>query len=150
MHFTRQCAYCFQDKPWEFRGKKMKDGTKVYVDDRGVRWAGRRCPECERERVHHSLRFDPFERHLVLTKLADEGCTVISHTLPIKAEKAGQVFEVEVLHATTLDGRIVVDKPPGSTDKLLVLVFQSTRILSADQISRLSYSVSAPAEPLVL
>src|SRR5688572_14748164 len=88
----RACGYCKQDKAWINSGKKLKDGSKVYVDENGLRWSGRRCPECERSRVYAAVRCDSFERDIIIRQFEENGFSIESRTLPLKVKKDGQTF----------------------------------------------------------
>ena len=68
---TRLCVYCESDKPWIFSGKRLKDGSKVYTNEYAVRWAGRRCPDCERQRVQAAVKCDSFERDRIIKSFED-------------------------------------------------------------------------------
>lgn len=73
----RRCRYCDQEKSWIFFGQKMKDGTKIYKNEKGLRWSGRRCPDCERQRVQAALKSTYFDRGLIKLKLEQEGYEVL-------------------------------------------------------------------------
>ena len=48
---VKKCVYCGTEQTRIATDQKLKDGSIIYVDCRGKRWAGRRCPNCERKRV---------------------------------------------------------------------------------------------------
>lgn len=145
---TRTCMYCNNDKAWIFSGKKLKDGSKVYMDEKGARWAGRRCPECERSRVYAAVRCDSFEKDIIIKQFLESGFEVTSRTLPIKVEKDGKKYSVGIKRAFTNEGRIILETPVEPGHDLVALVFESVRICSADQLAKLSDQVGYfnPAE----
>lgn len=138
---VRTCAYCKQDKAWLHSGKKLKDGSKVYVDEHEARWSGRRCPDCERSRVYAAVRCDSFERDIILKQLEESGYEVSSRTLPIKATKDGITYTLGVKRACTENGRIVLETPVEPGQELVALVFESVRILTTEQLERLGGAV---------
>ena len=134
----RTCAYCKKDKAWIFSGKRLKDGSKVYVNAGGARWAGRRCPECERSRVYAAVRCDSFERDVIVRRFEDSGYKIESRTLPLKVSKDGQVYTVGIKRAFTTDGRIVLETPVEPGHDIVALVFESVRICTTGQLERLA------------
>ena len=60
MENTRLCIYCNSTKQWIWSGKTLKDGSKIYTDSSGSRWAGRRCADCEKQRVQAAIKCDAF------------------------------------------------------------------------------------------
>jgi hypothetical protein len=143
---VRSCAYCKQDKVWLYSGKKLKDGSKVYVDSEAARWSGRRCPDCERSRVYAAVRCDSFERDIILRQLEENGFEVASRSLPLKATKDGRTYHVGVKRAFTENGRIVLETPVEPGQELVALVFESVRILTTEQLNRLGGAVSVRGE----
>lgn len=137
---TRLCIYCKIEKPWIFSGKKLKDGSKIYTNEFAVRWAGRRCPDCERARVHAAVRCDSFERDLIIKQLEQSGFVVQSKTLPIKAEKNGKAYSVGIRHAHAECGGLTLNKPPKEEADIYALVFSSVRICTSSQLSNLEPS----------
>ena len=111
----RTCAYCRQDKAWIWGGKKLKDGSKVYTDENGLRWSGRRCPECERSRVYAAVRCDSFERDIIVRQFEDAGYEIVSKTLPLQVAKDGRTYTVGIKRAFTSDGRSARSPGTGST-----------------------------------
>lgn len=134
---NRLCVYCNQEKPWVFSGKKMKDGSKIYTNEFAVRWSGRRCPDCERHRVQAAVRYDTFERNLILDQLESAGFNILSKTLPLKVEKEGQEFSVGIRHAQVNDGQVSLDKAPKEKSDLQALVFLSVRLCTAEQLEKI-------------
>ena len=137
---SRLCIYCKIEKPWIFSGKKLKDGSKIYTNEFAVRWAGRRCPDCERTRVHAAVRCDSFERDLIIKQLEQSGFAVQSKTLPLKAEKNGKVYSVGIRHAHAENGGLTLNKPPKEQADIYALVFSSVRVCTADQLANLEPS----------
>lgn len=138
MH-ERLCIYCQKLKVWEFSGDRLKDGSKIYLDENGMRWAGRRCPECEKVRVQTAIRCDPFKRDLIIKRLEADGYRILSRTLPLRVEKGGQEFTVGIRHATTDGGRVLMDKAGESKQQaqLVAVVFESIRIIAPHQLEGL-------------
>ena len=139
---TRLCTYCQVEKPWVFSGKKLRDGSKIYTNEFALRWAGRRCPDCERMRVKAAVKCDSFERDIIIKQLKQAGYKVNSKVLPIEAEKNGQVYSVGIRHAHAHDGNIILNKA-SSSDKadIYALVFSSVRICSSEQLENLEGKV---------
>ena len=139
---TRFCSYCKNEKPWIFSGKKLRDGSKIYTNEFALRWAGRRCPDCERTRVNAAVKCDGFERDIIIKQLEELGYTVNTKVLPLQAEKDGQVFSVGIRHAHAENGNITLNKAPKEKSDLYALVFSSVRICSADQLESLASKVA--------
>jgi len=150
----RVCAYCRQEKAWMWNGKRLKDGSKIYVDDKTQRWSGRRCPACERSRVQAAVRCDGFERDIIVRQFESVGYTVLSRALPMKVQKDGKTFTVGVKRAFTANGKVVLEEPVEPGHDLVALVFESVRILPADQAAQLDPHVKltsgAPAPEVIL
>lgn len=139
-NIVRQCPYCSQSCTWIFSGKKLKDGSKVYVDDTGSRWAGKRCPTCEKKRVQAAVKYDQFEKNNILETLQNAGFVVESPTNPIKISKDGVSSTVSIRRAyTKKDGKIVVEPAPKNEapSNLTALMFQTVKLCSSEQIKRL-------------
>jgi hypothetical protein len=137
----RTCTYCQKESPWLWNGVKLKDGSKVYVDQQGQRWAGRRCPACERSRVQAAVRCDSFERDIILRRLTDAGYKIESKTLPIRVQKDGRSYTVGIKRAFVDGTKIVLETPVEPGHDLVALVFESVRICSAEQLDRITPSV---------
>ena len=135
---VRACGYCKKDKAWINSGKKLKDGSKVYVDEDGLRWSGRRCPECERSRVYAAVRCDSFERDIIIKQFEENGFAIESRTLPLKVQKDGKSFTVAIKRAFTAEGKIVLETPVEPGHDMVALVFESVRICTTNQLERLS------------
>ena len=138
---VRTCTYCQKESPWIWNGAKLKDGSKVYVDDQGQRWAGRRCPACEKSRVQAAVRCDSFERDIILRQLVDAGYTIESRTLPIKVQKDGRSFTVGIKRAFVDGTKIVLETPVEPGHDLVALVFETVRICTAEHMSRITPNV---------
>lgn len=133
----RLCTYCKQEKAWIWSGKKLKDGSRIYVDARDQRWAGRRCPDCERARVQTAIRCDDFERSVIVKEFEEKGFEVKSKNLPIKVEKDGQQLTVGVKRAFVQGEKVVVDGPWENGVDVVALVFESVRVCTPDQLKKL-------------
>lgn len=155
MTSVRYCEYCKTEKPWIWNGKKLKDGSRIYVNADNARWAGKRCPDCEKTRVQAAVRCDSFERELVARQLEERGFEVVSRSLPIKVSKDGQIYTVDIKRAFTEAGKVVVEAPADKGKEIVVLLFESIRICSPDQIQPGAPGVafwdgsSAPTKPTV-
>jgi hypothetical protein len=134
----RACSYCKQDKAWIFSGKKLKDGSKIYVDEDQQRWSGRRCPECERSRVYAAVRCDSFERDIIIRQFEESGFEIESKTLPLKVKKDGRSYAVGIKRAYTSEGKIVLETPVDPGSDIVALVFESVRICTTGQLEKLS------------
>lgn len=136
----RECGYCYRQVCWHWRGKRLKDGSKIYLDAEGRRWAGRRCPSCEKQRVQTAIRFSRFDRMLVTKELAARGYQVKKFANPIVAEADGQTHYIPVRKACT-DGRaITIEEPLNDNDSSApcVLLFSSSRVFSRAQIAQMA------------
>jgi hypothetical protein len=135
---TRICGYCQQEKSWVWNQQKLKDGSRIYANAEGKRWAGRRCPDCERSRVQAAVRCDSFERDIIVRQLEDSGYTIVSSTLPIKVKMGEEILTVGIKRAFTHLGRITIESSVDPDAQIFALVFESVRICTADQMERLS------------
>ena len=137
----RYCIYCQSYKVWKFRGDKAKDGSKIYTDEHGSRWAGKRCPQCEKKRVRAANKHDNFERASIVHKLKSQGYQVMSTASPMLVQKQGQYLTVGIQRAfTDPEGNIVVEEPTEASEKthLTALLFQTTKLVSQEQLQGLS------------
>jgi hypothetical protein len=125
----------------------MKDGSKVYTDERGHRWAGRRCPVCEKSRVAAAVRHDSFDREMIFQQLGDKGFKVKSKTHPVTVEKDGQVYQVGIRRARTVDGSILIESPADVRDDIVALVFESVRLCTPEQIKGVNVFVPPVETP---
>jgi hypothetical protein len=131
---TRTCGYCSAERTWNWNGQKMKDGSKVYLNELGHRWAGRRCPVCEKSRVAAAVRHDSFDREMIFQQLTEKGFTVKSKVHPVAVEKDGVSYQVGIRRARTVDGSILIDSPAEPRDDIIALVFESVRLCTPEQI----------------
>ena len=120
---TRTCGYCEAERIWNWNGQKMKDGSKVYTDENSHRWAGRRCPSCEKSRVAAAVRHDSFDREMIFQQFIEKGFTIKSKTHPVTVEKDGQTLQVGIRRARTVDGSILIESPADARDDIVALVF---------------------------
>ena len=134
---SRECLYCKTIKPWIYSGQKLKDGSKIYLDAGGSRWAGRRCPDCERGRVQIAVKCDHFRRELVIKELQKSGYTILSKTLPILVEKEGKQFSVGIRYAITDDGQIIFEKNERDGADIYAVIFESVRIWDQQRMEEL-------------
>lgn len=144
---TRHCAYCKRDKVWAFSGRKLKDGSKVYVDEQEQRWSGRRCPDCERARVQAAVRCDGFDKDIVARGLEEQGFAVSSKNLPLVVERDGRRHKVAIRRAFAEGGRIVLETPVDAGVDLVALVFESVRIVAREQLDRLGGKLAVYGQP---
>ena len=135
---SKLCTYCNSIKPHIFANKKLKDGSKIYINSSGQRWAGRRCPDCERLRVQSAKKCAAFEKEIIISHLEKAGFEVQSRSLPLKALKEGQTYQIGILHAKTEKGAVKVDQKKSKAADLYALVFPSIRLASAEQVAHLS------------
>ena len=136
----RHCIYCKTDQTWVFSGLKLKDGSKVYFDENGARWAGKRCPKCEKKRVQAAVKYDQFERNNIVEELEKTGYSVLNTTSPLQIQKDGIKQTVAIRRAYTKeDGTIVVEsasKNEQNTD-MTALLFQTVKLCSQEMMMRL-------------
>lgn len=135
---TRICGYCKTERDWTWNGQKLKDGSKIYTDAAGNRWAGRRCPVCEKSRVASAVRHDSFDRDMIFQQLQEKGFTIKSKTHPILAERSGQTYQVGIRRARMEGGAIVVESPAEERDDIVAVVFESVRLVTPDQLQKAS------------
>lgn len=135
---TRKCGYCLTERRWTWTGERLRDGSKIFVDDLQRRWAGKRCPICERRRVQATIECPSFEKFHVTKALAEAGYEVRNQTPPLQAHRDGVAYPVVIRHATLEQGKVVLESPlPEAEDQVCVLVFQSVRVVPAKQMSNL-------------
>ena len=136
----RQCKYCGQLRARIFSGMKLKDGSKIYVDDNGARWSGARCPSCEKKRVQAAVKHDQFDRKNLIDSFEKDGYTVKNTTSPLIVEKNGKTKTVAIRRAyTNAQGNIVAEKISSSEKNadMTALLFQTVKICTKDQMDRL-------------
>lgn len=144
----RMCSYCHQYKPWTWDGSKLRDGSKIFVDEKNHRWSGKRCPECERKRVRVALKCTTFERKLIFDELKKQGFEVRSESFPLKVTKDGNEFTVAIRYAATQGGQIVIedDGQQLQTD-MYALLFYSVRVVTQTSLKRLQEPKSTLNSP---
>lgn len=136
----RICVYCSKELPWIFSGKKLKDGSKIYTDEKGSRWAGKRCPSCEKKRVQAAVKYDQFEKNNIIKSIENSGFNVISTSSPLIAEKDGERKSISVRRAYTReDGSIIIEAAPSNEDAsdMTALLFQTVKLCDRAQMERL-------------
>ena len=139
MTMQRTCGYCHQSKLFIWNGKKMSDGSKLYTDDSGSRWSGKRCPECERKRVQAAVKFGAFERNLLVSQIESQGFRVTKFKDVVTAEKDGVSYTFQARRgATTKDGQIILDSHSDVETDFTIILFQSTRLCTNDQMQKLN------------
>ena len=138
---VRQCVYCQRLVVWRWHGQRLKDGSKIHLDEQGRRWAGRRCASCEKKRVQTAIRFNRFDRMLVTKELAARGYHIKKFANPIVAEANGKTCYIPVRKACT-DGRaITIEEPlPQDEAESCVLLFSSSRVFSRAQIQQMHHA----------
>jgi 4-hydroxy-3-methylbut-2-en-1-yl diphosphate synthase IspG/GcpE len=138
---TRCCAYCKSHKDWIWNGDRLKDGSKVYIDKENRKWAGRRCPQCEKERVQKAIKCDRFNRRLIINELEQKGFRITSSSLPLIAEKDGKSMRIGVKRASTSNGKITIESNTTEDVDMVALVFESVRICPIEQWEKIQESV---------
>jgi len=136
---SRHCRYCFQDKAHVFSGQILQDGSKIFRDEKGGRWAGWRCPDCERKRVRQTLSRNKVPLEVVLQKLKSSGYTVKQVRPMLRVEKNGQIFRVSTCLGHIEDGdiQIRIDEKQLEKNDIHVVVFSSLRVLNSKEISQI-------------
>lgn len=134
---SRHCPYCKQDKVRLFSGQRLKDGSKIYIDGQKARWAGRRCPDCERSRVQAAVRCDSFDKDIIAKVLEEQGYTLASKNLPLLAEKDGTKQKIIIRRAFADGSKVVIENQVEPSADLVALVFESVRIIPREQLHRL-------------
>ncbi|MCX6116469.1 MAG: hypothetical protein NT027_02925 [Proteobacteria bacterium] len=146
---TRTCGYCKENRDWIWNGTKLKDGSKVYLDLNGLRWAGRRCPNCEKNRVATAVRHDNFDREMIFQQFIDRGFTIVSKTHPFSVQKDGVTYQVGVRRARTEGANIVVESGAEQRDEIIALVFESVRLVTPQQLGTMTiYSQTSESPSL--
>jgi hypothetical protein len=134
----RQCQYCRKDFPFIWSGKKLSDGSKLYTDNAGKRWSGKRCPTCERRRVVNSVQCDQFTRRSILQKLAEAGMEIESENLPIRVSKNGKQYKVGVRRAHTENGKVILESDLDEDFDFVAVVFESVRLCPREQLKEIA------------
>lgn len=134
----RVCGYCHSNRDWIWNGQKLKDGSKIYTDSTGNRWAGRRCPVCEKSRVASAVRHDSFDRDMIFQQLQERGFEIKSKTHPVMVEKAGQTMQVGIRRAKMEGSQIVIEAASDPRDDIVALVFESVRLVTPEQLQKMN------------
>lgn len=129
------CTYCEQEKVRVWSGAKLKDGSKVYIDHKHQRWAGRRCPDCEKSRVQTAVKCDRFAKANILRELEAKGFEIVSSAVPIKVRKDGNEFTVGMRRAFMDGANIVVEDEMDAGVDMVALVFETVRLFIPEQIA---------------
>jgi hypothetical protein len=143
----RNCEYCQKKKVWVETDRKLKDGTKVYLDIQGRRWAGKRCPECERKRVKDAFKYDDFEKNLICSEIQKKGWEILSSKVPFDVVKDGKIQKINIIHASTHAGQVVLEDAPRGPGDLFAMVFHTVRFCTAAQIEELIPTTHLPPSP---
>lgn len=148
----RRCAYCCKEKDWIWSGKRLKDGSKIYVDHNSARWAGRRCSDCEKQRVRTAIKLDRFKRTLVIDQLEKEGYSILSKALPMTVEKNGQISTVGIQFVAANGAALVTDQKLVEDCDLYAFIFETVRLVPTEDVSALKSQISlfSPIERDVL
>jgi hypothetical protein len=143
----RECGYCHKIYTWVWQGQLYKDGSKIYLDSKGKRWAGKRCPQCERKRVQVALKYNSFAKKIVLDELLKNNFSIKSKDYPFKAEKDGQEYVVGIQFAHAHKGKITLEEQAANSTPvdLVALVFKNVRLLPQNKINLLECGIF-PAE----
>ena len=133
---SRRCRYCSKDKAHIVSGQVLRDGTKVFRDEKGCRWAGWRCPACERSRVSDASRRNKIPLESVAKKLEEDGYKLKQLRPILQVEKDGQLFRVSTCLGKVENGQIKIKGAVESPKKneLHVVVFPTIRILNSHQM----------------
>ena len=145
----RLCSYCDRKKVWVWNGQKLKDGSKIYTDGGKRRWAGRRCPDCERTRVHTAVHCDQFERQILMDALAENGFSAASSSLPLRVSKDGECLNFGIKRARVDGGGIILESAVDGEPEMVALVFETVRLFSRSHIESMIAAgkiTIAPAE----
>lgn len=139
---SQVCEYCHVERSKIFNGKKLKDGSKIYYDENGSRWSGKRCPQCEKSRVQSTIRCDRFQKEIIVKQLEDAGYQVHSKSLPFKVTKDGKPLQVGLRHAKmNEDGSIIINKEVASDHDLYALLFTTVRLVDSDRLDKMKESI---------
>ena len=141
MQESRICDYCQKSVAWRWSGKRLKDGSRIYLDDKGRRWAGKRCAACEKARVQTAIRFNRFDRIAITKKLEEAGYKIKKFSNPvIVEEEEGKIKHISLRKAYIDETGINLEQPLDEQVESYLLVFTSSRIFTKEQLSDLSVS----------
>ena len=138
---SRLCPYCQKEKVWVFSGQKLKDGSKIYIDQATKKWAGKRCPDCERSRVKTALKYTPQQKKYMSERLKDFGYDIVSDSFPPEVEKDGRRYKVGILQGIADESLIAVDDEQKDDCDLYLVVFNSLRVLTPAKVKSLQRNV---------
>ena len=140
------CAYCQKPNEHIWSGKKLKDGSKVYTNKKNQRWAGKRCPICEHERVRNSLKVDAFKKNLILKQLIKEGYTIKNKNYPITVIKDQTEYSVGIKQGYAEKGIITFENESKTKEGLqtdfYALLFQTVRIISKEKLQKITQATT--------
>jgi hypothetical protein len=144
----RQCPYCGATRAWEWNGERLRDRSKVFVDENGSKWAGRRCPPCERQRVRAALNLTALESRQALAELQARGYQCDSQAFPLRAQKDGVDYRVGLQFASLVQDAVQLEERYiGENCDFYVLVFRSIRIVSQAQWQSLRPTQTSEVPP---
>lgn len=144
----RKCGYCGEERAFVDSGHRLHDGSRVYWDHQRRRWSGKRCPDCERARVKKAIRCDDFDRHLIEHSLVAQGYKPVRRgSRPFTVEKDGQTLTVGVRRARIEGERVHLDQAGACDADIVVLLFESARILSKAQFQTLQNGATQGQNP---
>jgi hypothetical protein len=138
----KKCTYCDETRIRIWNGKKLRDGSKIYTDEKNHRWAGKRCPACEHQRVRSSLKFDAFKRKLIIDQFIQEGYTIKCKNHPILIEKDNVQYSVGIKQAIAKKGGITFEKEENKDADYYAILFQTVRIVSKSQLKKITSNIT--------
>lgn len=134
----RVCKYCKKSKPWIWQGARLNDGARIYTNVGGSRWAGQRCPDCERLRVRRALKITQLEKDAAISELISNGLKPLGRSFPMQVKHGDSTLRVGLQFARAHEqGIIVEDDFLGEEADLYVLVFRTVRLIDSEHLRRL-------------
>ena len=134
---TRLCPYCQKEKTWVFSGKKLKDGSKIYLDQDQKKWSGKRCADCERNRVKTALKYNPQQKKYMTERLKTFGYHIINEGYPFEVEKDGQSYKMGILQGVADGSSLEINDRDQTECDLYLVIFNSLRVLSPAKVKSL-------------